>query len=116
MERRTDRKVLLLGGEGFLGKGLQDEFLARCVPFRSVDAVNLDLSSWRCIQPLADIMADGFTDVVLLAGMSGRDAFAAEPERWAAYNDRILQDVASAMYGAGRRFALTYYSTPEVLG
>lgn len=111
--------VLLLGGNGFLGKGLQDELKERNVKFRSIDINEMDLSKQDSIQPLTDILKD-FTHVVMLAAKIGREIFETDPDSNADYNKRIFMNVVSAMDSASDRFKkkfdVTYYSSSEVYG
>lgn len=111
--------VLLLGGNGFLGKGLQDELRERNVKFRSIDIDEIDLSTPDSVQSLTDILKD-FTHVVMLAAKIGREIFETDPDTNADYNKRIFMNVVSAMDLASDRFKkkfdVTYYSSSEVYG
>ena len=89
-------KVLLLGGNGFLGRGLQDEFTCRGVDFRSLDINDIDLSMNSSIRELSSMLKD-FTNVVLLAAKIGRELFNKNPIPNAQENDSIFKNVLNAM-------------------
>lgn len=112
-------KILLLGGAGFLGKGLQKELSDRSISFKSLDIEDIDLVRPQCIQQLSSILAE-YDNVVLLASKLGVKLFETDAKNAADYN-RMLQDnvfesveIASAAYN--KKFAFTYYSTSEVFG
>ena len=52
-------KVILFGGNGFLGQGLQEEFRNRNIDFKSIDKEDYDLANYKnlnkCIENLKDI-------------------------------------------------------------
>ena len=66
--------ILLLGGNGFLGSGLKDEFSRRGMHFRSIDIDELDLSSGDAHVILKTMLKD-VSHVVILAAKIGRVIF-----------------------------------------
>lgn len=112
-------KVLLLGGNGFLGRGLQDELTCRGADFCSLDINDIDLSMNSSIRELSSMLKD-FTNVVLLAAKIGRELFNKNPIPNAQENDSIFKNVLNAMSltssAIGRNFDFTFYSSSEVFG
>lgn len=71
-------KVLLLGGDGFLGRGLQAELVARGVAFTSLDIGNADLEDCMCIPACIEALQD-VTHVAVLASKVGAELFTSKP-------------------------------------
>lgn len=67
-------KILLFGGDGFLGQGLQEELKLRDIQFKSIDKNDFDLTDYsnlnKCIDELNDI-----SHIVILASKIGVDIF-----------------------------------------
>ena len=63
-------RVLLLGGNGFLGTGLQKELNNRKVDFISIDKDDIDLVDKYSANKLVDIL-ENITHVVILASNIG---------------------------------------------
>ena len=113
--------ILLLGGNGFLGNGLQKEFQNRQIRFKSIDIEDYDLADLdtRQINELALLMKD-YTHIVLLASKLGVDIFndvsTAFPNALA--NSRISYNVYNAMLQSANKyraeFDYTYYSSSEL--
>lgn len=121
---RTDSRFLLLGGDGFLGKGLKEELGRRHVEFTSLDLPSFDLHDPNRVNDLAEEISK-HTHVVLLAAKLGRVLFETSPESASEYNDDICHNVISALEIAaekasskdGRRVPrFGFYSTSEVYG
>lgn len=121
-----DKKIFLLGGNGFLGRGLRDEFSSRGVPCIWVDnacakdSINyLDLSNNNSVSNVVDSMVD-VTHIVLLAARIGRVIFNSEPHINANYNSEIFNNFTEALNTASwlyeRKFDVTFYSSSEVYG
>lgn len=119
----TKTNILLIGGDGFLGKGLQAELCARNISFMSIDKAQYDMSK----APDADdfeLLEPFFKDathVVMLAAYVGSKLFnssAAKPA--AAANSKMtqvfLQLLEHCSQKLGKSFDVTYYSTSEVYG
>ena len=119
----TKTNVLLIGGDGFLGKGLQAELSARNVNFTSIDKTQYDMTK----APDADdfgLLEPFFNDathIVMLAAYVGAKLFnssAAKPA--AAANSKMtqvfLQLLTYYSQKFGKSFDVTYYSTSEVYG
>ena len=111
--------VLLLGGNGFLGSGLQDELKQRSISFKSVDKEDYDLINYanmhRCVEDLKDI-----THVVVLASKIGIELFNTNPVSASKYNALIHEFILDAIKIAAKHYKqaynVTYYSTSEVYG
>lgn len=112
-------KVLLLGGEGFLGSGLKEELSERGIRFKSIDYDDMDLESSSCIEPLVSEL-EKTTHVVLLAAKIGRILFRLKPVESAFANKMIFDNVMKAIDAAntryGRKYDFTFYSTSEIFG
>ena len=111
--------ILLLGGNGFLGSGLQDEFRQRNIIFKSVDKEDYDLINYaniyRCVEDLKDT-----THVVVLASKVGIELFNTDPISASKYNALIHEFILDAIKAAAKHYKqaynVTYYSTSEVYG
>lgn len=114
-------KILLLGGDGFLGKGLQREFKARSVDFTSLDMKDVDLTDPDSVGQIALTMTE-YSHVVHLASIVGIEVFNSEPEYGAAVNAQIYKNFIKALNLAydflqeKTGFDVTFYSTSEVFG
>lgn len=112
-------KVLLFGGNGFLGTGLQDELKTRHIDFQSIDKNNYDLVNYAnlntCILDLKDA-----THVVILASKLGIDLFNTDPVSASTYNNMIHKFIFDAIQFASKKYNksynVTYYSTSETYG
>lgn len=116
-----ETKILLLGGDGFLGKGLQDELKARKLKFKSLDIKDCDLASADSINFCANKLED-ITHVVLLASKLGATLFNNDLQAEDAYQtnkaiaDNTLVALQKASVAYGRSYSLTYYSSCELFG
>lgn len=112
-------KVILFGGNGFLGKGLQEELRNRCIDFKSVDKEDYDLINYKnldkCIEDLKDI-----SHIVILASKIGANLFISDPVASAKYNEQIHKFIYDVIVFASKKFSksynVTYYSTSETYG
>lgn len=112
-------KILLLGGNGFLGQGLQEELRNRNIDFKSVDKDDYDLISYKnldkCIEDLKDV-----SHIVILASKIGVDLFISDPVSSAKYNEQIHKFIYDAIVFASKKYSksynVTYYSTSEIYG
>lgn len=112
-------KILLLGGNGFLGQGLQEELRNRSIDFKSVDKEDYDLANYKnlngCIEDLKDI-----SHVVILASKIGANLFMTNPVSSAKYNEQIHKFIYDAIVFASKKYSksynVTYYSTSEIYG
>lgn len=112
-------KVILFGGNGFLGKGLQEELMNRCIDFKSVDKEDYDLINYKnldkCIEDLKDI-----SHIVILASKIGTNLFISDPVASAKYNEQIHKFIYDVIVFASKKFSksynVTYYSTSETYG
>ena len=66
--------ILLLGGAGFLGRGLARELSKRGFSFKVVDMLDMDFSDMSNVPKLADIVSR-FDYVFLLASQIGAKLF-----------------------------------------
>lgn len=113
------QKVLLLGGDGFLGKPIQRELASRKIRFKTVDICdyNLELDSAQSF--LVNDLKDT-THVVVLASKLGAKLFDTSPFIPTISNISILKNIALALSVAHTMYNLSYdvtfYSTSEVYG
>ena len=113
------KNVILFGGDGFLGKGLQRELTKRNVLFKSIDIKDYDLVNFnnlaRCIEDLKDI-----THIVILASKIGAVLFNTYAKISADYNKKLHTFMYEAIIRASRKYNksynVTYYSTSEIFG
>ncbi len=109
--------VLLLGGDGFLGQGLQQEFSYRDIQYKSLDIKDFDLHDVKNISKLTDSL-EKYDNIVMLASKLGVKLFEIDPINAANYNKQIYDNVISAIKLASEKFKksfnVTYYSTSEV--
>ena len=95
--------ILLLGGNGFLGSGLQDEFRQRNIIFKSVDKEDYDLINYaniyRCVEDLKDT-----THVVVLASKVGIDLFNTNPVPASKYNSLIHNFIIDAIKASSKLY------------
>ena len=118
-----DFKIMLFGGEGFLGKGLQDELDKRDIAFKSIDIMKdgIDLADETCIGKCVEELSD-VTHVVLLASKVGAVLFNDDSKAEEAYkeNKAIAKNVLTAVRQAAlrynKKFSFTYYSSCELFG
>lgn len=112
-------KVILFGGSGFLGQGLQEELRNRNIDFKSIDKDDYDLINYKnldkCIEDLKDI-----SHIVILASKIGVDLFISDPISSAKYNEQIHKFIYDAIVFASKKYSkkynVTYYSTSETYG
>lgn len=89
-------KILLLGGDGFLGKGLQREFTTRNVDFTSLDMKDVDLTDPDSVSQIALTVTE-YSHIVHLASIVGIEVFNSEPEYGAAVNAQIYKNFIKAL-------------------
>lgn len=106
---------LLLGGNGFLGKGLQNELSNRKLNFRSIDIDECDFSNSDCIDFLIPEICSS-THIVLLASKIGVKLFRTNPIESAEENKQIFNNVIGAVIKANTPIQFSYYSTCEIFG
>ena len=114
---------MLFGGEGFLGKGLQDELYKREIAFKSIDIMkdSIDLADETCIGKLVDELLD-VTHIVLLASKVGAELFNDDSKAEEAYRENVaiaknvLTAVKQASLRYSKKFSFTYYSSCELFG
>lgn len=119
----NNTKIILFGGEGFLGKGLQDELDKRDIAFKSIDIMkdSIDLADETCIGKLVDELSD-VTHVVLLASKLGAELFNDDSKAEEAYRENVaiaknvLTAVKQAALRHSKKFSFTYYSSCELFG
>lgn len=115
----TKNKFLLIGGEGFLGKGLQEELSNKCIRYKSIDIHNYDLTKPENIQYLVNDLHD-ITHIVLLASKVGAYLFEDEENAKQAgiENRLIFENVIEAVKTAysiyKKQFVFIYYSSCEI--
>jgi nucleoside-diphosphate-sugar epimerase len=113
------KNIILLGGGGFLGQGLQEELRNRSIDFKSVDKEDYDLANYKnlnqCIEDLKDI-----SHIVILASKIGSNLFMTNPVSSAKYNEQIHKFIYDAIIFASKKYSksynVTYYSTSETYG
>ena len=109
--------VLLLGGEGFLGKNLQEELSRRHIQFVSRDIEDYDMSKQSSVRELvADL--ENVTHVVMLASKIGAKLFESDPLPSGKYNDLIVDNFITSLVKAAQKTGMKrdvmYYSSSEV--
>ena len=75
MVKKVKFKFCLLGGNGFLGLGLQDVLRSKSIPFVSIDKSDVDLADSTKIKDIQDCIPSNTTHIVLLAANLGRKLF-----------------------------------------
>lgn len=112
-------KILLLGGDGFLGQGLQEELLSRNIDFKSIDKKDFDLINYANLDKCVDELKDA-THVVILASKIGAELFNTNPVSSSKYNEQIHKFIFDAIKIASQKYStaynVTYYSTSETYG
>lgn len=106
---------LLLGGNGFLGHGLQDEFRTRGITFSVLDIDQCDLSNEKNI-PYIKNMFQNYPNIVLLASKIGAKLFQDKPQQSADENQHIFDNVIQAIIENNKPISFSYYSTCEIFG
>lgn len=110
-------KALLVGGNGFIGSNLRDEFERKHVQFDTMDIMDEDLtrSNSFMVKKLC-----GVTHVFLLASKIGADLFNKTPIEPYYDNIMILYNCINAIQEASIKYGLKYhvvwYSSSEVFG
>ena len=122
-----NKNILLLGGNGFLGRGLRDELTLRNIKHDWIDINGIDENDDRYVD-LTDEKYDSkleyflksATHIVLLAAKVGRNLFNTNPIKSAEYNKKILDNVLcniDYMYMKyNKTYDITFYSTCEIYG
>lgn len=111
--------ILLLGGNGFLGKGLQEVMKAQNDTVKSVDINDYDLSDSANIDKIVEDLKD-IQRVVILAAKLGVKLFETDGINAANHNHRVFDNIFEAIKIASKKyyhkFSVIYYSTSEVYG
>lgn len=110
-----NNNFILLGGDGFLGQGLQDEFRQHGITFSSLDIAQCDLSLKSNI-PYIKNQFQNYSNIVLLASKIGAKLFQIRPQQSADENQRIFDNVISAIIENNQPIRFSYYSTCEIFG
>lgn len=109
--------ALLVGGNGFIGSNLREEFTRRHVQFDSMDIDDEDLtkSDSVMVRKLKDV-----THVFLLASKVGSELFNRTPIEPYCDNVSILYSFIDAISKAsteyGRKYHVVWYSSSEIFG
>jgi nucleoside-diphosphate-sugar epimerase len=117
-------RILLLGGNGFLGTALQE-----VLPAKDYDVVDklqgkkktflFDIANNNSVEELSDLLGDYYY-IVLLASTVGRTNFESRPLVSYWNNIHILTNVLQALEEASlrykKKFNITFYSSSEVYG
>ncbi len=110
-------KVLLVGGNGFIGSNLRDEFGRRHIQFDTMDITDEDLTRSNAVMVKK---LGGVTHVFLLASRIGADLFNKTPIEPYYDNITILYNCINAIQEAsrkyGRKYHVVWYSSSEVFG
>ena len=114
-------KILLLGGNGFLGKGLQKELNNRSIQYDVIDIDTIDLSTENGKNFLDNsLKANGYNNVVILASKLGVKLFNEHPQTSGDYNkvlyNNIIQSCFQTMLNENRQMSITFYSSSECFG
>ena len=114
-------KILLLGGNGFLGKGLQKELNNRSIQYDVIDIDTIDLSTENGKNFLDNsLKANGYNNVVILASKLGVKLFNEHPQTSGDYNkvlyNNIIQSCFQIMLNENRQMSITFYSSSECFG
>ena len=114
-------KILLLGGNGFLGKGLQKELNNRSIQYDVIDIDTIDLSTENGKNFLDNsLKANGYNNVVILASKLGVKLFNEYPQTSGDYNkvlyNNIIQSCFQTMLNENRQMSITFYSSSECFG
>lgn len=110
-------KVLLVGGNGFIGINLKDEFIRRHIQFDTMDITDEDLtrSNSVMVKKLKDV-----THVFLLASKIGSTLFNKTPVEPYYDNITILYSCINAIQDAtskyNRKYNVVWYSSSEIFG
>lgn len=117
-----DRQVLLLGGSGFLGKGLQRELSRQHIVYKVLDINDVDLTKLQTDTVEFNQFCEQLTqatNVVLLAAILGIDTFndITNATKAADINEKICSNIIAAIdKTSNKKLDLTYYTTSEVFG
>ena len=117
-----NKKVLLLGGAGFLGIGLHEELIQRGIDTISLDKSDVDLEQDK--DKVSKILQKNLicsSDIVLLASKIGAKLFESDNSNDAAEaNKKIFDNVLFAVQQAAKKrarpFSFVYYSSSELFG
>ena len=113
----VSNKVLLVGGNGFVGQNLRDELLKRQIQFDIIDINEEDLTISNNI--LVNKLK-GITHVFLLASKIGANLFNKTPIEPYFDNTSILYNCVDAIQIASekykRKYHIVWYSSSEVFG
>jgi hypothetical protein len=112
-------KIILFGGDGFLGKGLQECLKGQSIDYKSIDVKDYDLIRYanmqKCIADLEDA-----THVVILASKIGKHLFETSAKSASYYNgclhNFIYEAIETAAIKYGKPYNVTYYSSSELYG
>ena len=125
MVKKVKFKFCLLGGNGFLGLGLQDVLRSKSIPFVSIDKSDVDLADSTKIKDIQDCIPSNTTHIVLLAANLGRKLFSQSQYSTEYFykNINIAKNVFSAISNifSSKKQLITpinlfVYSTSEIYG
>lgn len=109
--------ALLVGGNGFIGSNLREEFIRRRIRFDSMDIDDEDLTKSDSVMTrrLKDV-----THVFLLASKVGSELFNRTPIEPYCDNISLLYSFIDAIMNAsveyGRKYHVVWYSSSEIFG
>lgn len=114
-------KILLLGGNGFIGKGLQKELKDRDIKYDVLDFNTVDLSTEFGKNNLDKYLkVNEHNNIVILASKLGAKLFNKYPQETGDYNKllygNIVQSCFQTMLNENRQMSITFYSTSECFG
>lgn len=95
--------ILLLGGNGFLGTGLQDELRHRGICYKSVDKDDYDLINYANMHKCVADMREA-THIVVLASKVGIELFNTDPVSASKYNSLIHNFIIDAIKAASKLY------------
>ena len=112
-------KILLLGGNGFLGSGIQQQLAAKKLSVKSLDISDFDLADSKASVSLVAELED-VDCIAVLAAKLGIKLFAESPVSAATANHAIDQNVLAALKAASKKYSkkynVTYFSSSELYG
>ena len=112
-------KILLLGGNGFLGSGVQQQLAAKKLSVKSLDISDFDLADSKASAILVAEIED-VDCIAVLAAKLGIKLFAESPVSAATANHAIDQNVLAALKAASKKYSkkynVTYFSSSELYG
>lgn len=113
-------KYLLLGGNGFLGKTIQEELNKRKISFVVRDIEDYDLTKDFSIFKLTNDLSN-ITHIFFLSSNVGIDKFnGSDAEKFAQQNYKMFENLCYAInlasYQYNKLYNIIYFSTSEIFG